>query len=59
MTMAGQAYAQGMKWVSELPCHDRPAFKMALHVHEGRWYLYCAHFWHSGWSITEIGRAHV
>lgn len=54
MTMAGQAYAQGMKWVSELPCHDRPAFKMALHVHEGRWYLYCAHFWHSGWSITDV-----
>ena len=48
------AYAKGMKQVGYLPNEDRPAFKMAMHEHQGRWYLYCAHFWHSGWSITDV-----
>ena len=32
----------------------RPAFKMSIREHEGRWYLYTGHFWHSGWSIIDV-----
>ncbi len=32
----------------------RPAFKMSIREHDGRWYLYTGHFWHSGWSIIDI-----
>src|SRR5687768_13435827 len=32
----------------------RPAFKMAIREHRGRWYLYTGHFWHSGWSLIDV-----
>lgn len=32
----------------------RPGFKIAIQEIEGRWYLYLAHFWHSGWSILDV-----
>ena len=32
----------------------RPAFKMSIREHDGRWYLYAGHFWHSGWSIVDV-----
>jgi hypothetical protein len=32
----------------------RPAFKMSIREHEGHWYLYTGHFWHSGWSIIDV-----
>ena len=32
----------------------RPAFKMSIREHDGRWYLYTGHFWHSGWSIIDV-----
>jgi hypothetical protein len=37
--------------------HDldgRPAFKMAMQVVDGRWYMYCAHLWHRGWTILDV-----
>jgi len=33
---------------------ERPAFKMAMQVVRGRWYLYLGHFWTSGWSIVDV-----
>ncbi len=32
----------------------RPPFKLALQVVDGRWYLYCGHLWHRGWSIVDV-----
>jgi hypothetical protein len=32
----------------------RPAFKMSIREHNGRWYLFTGHFWHSGWSIVDV-----
>lgn len=32
----------------------RPPFKLALQVVDGRWYLYCAHLWHRGWSVVDV-----
>jgi hypothetical protein len=37
--------------------HDldrKPAFKMAMQVVDGRWYLYLGHLWHRGWSILDV-----
>lgn len=33
---------------------NRPGFKIALQVVDGRWLLYLAHFWHRGWSILDV-----
>lgn len=32
----------------------RPAFKMSIKEHEGRWYLFTGHFWDSGWSVVDV-----
>ncbi|MFC7239726.1 LVIVD repeat-containing protein [Saliphagus sp. GCM10025317] len=32
----------------------RPGFKMALQEVDGTWYMYVAHFWHSGWSVLDV-----
>lgn len=37
--------------------HDlqrRPAFKLALQMVDGRWFLYLSHFWCPGWSILDV-----
>lgn len=54
MLPPGQAFARNIEPVAYLPLEDRPAFKMAIHRQGERWYLYTAHFWHSGWSIVDI-----
>lgn len=43
--------------VSLLAAHDldgRPPFKIAVAEVDGSWYLYLAHFWHSGWSVVDV-----
>lgn len=43
--------------VSLVGFHDlegRPAFKIALQEVDGRWYLYLADFWHSGWTVLDV-----
>jgi hypothetical protein len=40
--------------VGYIALEDRPAFKMAIHRHGERWYLYTAHFWQSGWSVVDV-----
>jgi hypothetical protein len=48
---------QESKNVDLVAYHDmdkKPLFKMAMQVVDGRWYLYCGHFWHSGWSILDV-----
>lgn len=30
------------------------AFKMGVQEVDDRWYLYLAHFWHSGWTIVDV-----
>lgn len=32
----------------------RPAFKMSIREHEGRWLLYTGHFWNRGWSVVDV-----
>jgi hypothetical protein len=43
--------------VDLLAYHDldgRSGFKLALEEGDGRFFLYVAGFWHSGWSILEV-----
>ena len=43
--------------VSLVSHHDldgRPAFKIGLQEVDGRWYMYGASWWHSGWSVLDV-----
>jgi hypothetical protein len=46
--------ARGVELVGYAHVDGRPAFKLALQVVDGRWFLYCGHLWHSGWSIVDV-----
>jgi hypothetical protein len=50
----GKAWSRNVEPLAYLELEGRPAFKMALHCAGERWYFYCAHLWHSGWSIVEV-----
>lgn len=45
---------KGLDLVGYCAMQNRPMFKMAMQEVEGRWLLYCAHIWHSGWSIVDV-----
>jgi hypothetical protein len=48
------AVAHHVRAVGYSELDGRPAFKMSIREHRGRWYLYTGHFWHSGWSIIDV-----
>jgi hypothetical protein len=50
----GPHYAERVDIVAYHDLQERPAFKLALQEAGGRWYLYLAHFWHSGWTVLEV-----
>jgi len=50
----GQAWSKSVDPISYIELDGRPAFKMAIHRHGERWFLYTAHFWHSGLSVVDI-----
>jgi hypothetical protein len=50
----GEPWTRNFSALSYIDLEDRPAFKMAIHRHGDRWFLYAAHFWESGYSIVEI-----
>ncbi len=52
--LAGRSRSENFDLIGYAPLEDRPAFKMAVHRAGDRWFLYCAHFWHSGLSVVEI-----
>jgi hypothetical protein len=52
------SFAQGVDVVAYLPLADRPAFKMALKKHEGRYFLYAGHLWHRGWTVVDVTTPH-
>jgi hypothetical protein len=41
-------------YVSSHDLDGRPAFKIAVHEADGRWFLYLASFWHSGWTVLDV-----
>jgi len=46
--------AKNMELVSYHDLEGRPAFKIAMQVVDGKWYLYLGHFWHYGWTILDV-----
>ncbi len=44
----------GLELVGYSELDGRPAFKLAIQEVAGRWYLYCGHLWHRGWSIVDV-----
>jgi len=50
----GEAWQKNIHAIGYTDVQERPAFKMALHEVGDKYYLYVAHFWHSGWSIIDV-----
>ncbi|MCL1839204.1 MAG: hypothetical protein FWG47_07870 [Propionibacteriaceae bacterium] len=48
------AEAKDVRLVGYHDLNQRPGFKMAAQEVAGRWYLYLAHLWHSGWSVLDV-----
>ena len=51
---SGDSFAWNVEAIGYCDLEGRPGFKLALHKHEDRWYLYTAKFWHPGFSIVEV-----
>jgi hypothetical protein len=49
-----QTEAHNVRLVGYHDLEKRPAFKLALQVVEGRWYVYLSHFWCAGWTILDV-----
>ncbi|MDP2710454.1 MAG: hypothetical protein Q8O56_04485 [Solirubrobacteraceae bacterium] len=52
--MDGGAFAEHIELVGYHDLDGRPGFKLALHESGGRYYLYVAALWDSGWSILDV-----
>ncbi len=53
-TIPGGWSAQGVHPVGYRDLDGRPGFKMAIREAQGRWWLYVAHFWDSGWTVLDV-----
>lgn len=50
----GEQFLHNLEVVGYDDLKGRPGFKLAIHMSGGRWYLYVACLWHSGFNILEI-----
>ncbi len=50
----GESWAHGIDIAGYCDFDGKPAFKLALQEVGGRWYLYVAHLWHRGWTVTDV-----
>lgn len=46
--------AQGLQLAGYHDLAGKPGFKLAMQEVAGRWFLYLAHLWHSGWSVLDV-----
>lgn len=46
--------AKGIVPVGYTDMDGKPAFKMSIKEHNGKWYLFTGQFWESGWSVVDI-----
>ncbi len=49
-----QSEARNVRLVGYSDVDGRPAFKLGIQAIGDRWYLYCGHLWHRGWSIVDV-----
>lgn len=52
--IAARSEIRGLELLGYTDVGGRPGFKLALAEVDGRWYLYCGHLWHRGWSILDV-----
>lgn len=53
-----QAYARNFEQVAYHDLGGRAGFKMAMQTQAGRWYLYVAGLWNSGWMVLDVTDPH-
>lgn len=58
MSPAEPLESHAVSQVGYTDLNGRPAFKIAINEVNGSWYLYLAHFWHSGWTIVDVTEPH-
>jgi hypothetical protein len=46
--------AQNVEAIGYTELDGKPAFKISIKEHRGRWYLFAGHFWHRGWSVIDV-----
>lgn len=46
--------AQNVEAIGYSDVDGKPAFKISIKEHRGRWYLFAGHFWHRGWSVIDV-----
>jgi hypothetical protein len=51
---SGEPFSDNVELVGYDDLDGRSGFKLALHEAGGRFYLYVAALWHSGWSIVDV-----
>jgi hypothetical protein len=49
-----QSEARNVRLVGYSDVEGRPAFKLGIQAVGDRWYLYCGHLWHRGWTILDV-----
>ncbi len=49
-----QSEARNVRLVGYSDVAGRPAFKLGIQAVGDRWYLYCGHLWHRGWSVLDV-----
>lgn len=46
--------AKGIVPIGYTDMGGKPAFKMSIKEHNGKWYLFTGQFWQSGWSVVDV-----
>jgi hypothetical protein len=49
-----QSEARNVRLVGYSDVEGRPAFKLGIQAVGDRWFLYCGHLWHRGWTILDV-----
>src|SRR5688500_7773820 len=50
----GRSYARNVDWIGYADLQGKQAAQMALHVANGRYYLYTGSFHLGGWNVLEV-----
>ena len=53
-TTASNYYTHNIEVLGYHGLEGRPAFKLAMHEVNGRYYLYTGNLWHRGWAILDV-----
>ena len=52
--VARRSELHGLELVGYTDVGGRPGFKLAIAEIADRWYLFCGHLWHRGWTVLDV-----